>query len=678
MSNAPGSSPFSPPFDSPELDAWRALVQRDLRGADFEGRLVHQGVDGLRTQPLYTRASVGALDQRGAPGQAPWIRGRFPHGRWQAWQLVEHPDPAVAARIAADELEQGAHGLVLPVDASGMRRRGVGLQTAADLSRVLSGLPLVRTWVSLIPGADFLPVSAAYVLALRQAGVSDTDARGVLGADPVGHLASTGCLEGGGRALSWLADLAAWCGRQMPSLRAAVVDTRPWHEAGATDVDQLALALATGVTYLRAMESTGVALPMAFSQLSFRLCLGPELLQGVAQVRALRGLWSRVADACGLDGDPAGGAYVHVLPGHRAMTRRDPWVNLLRNTAVAFAGAVGGADAVTTYALDSELGLPDAHSRRVARNTQTILAAEAHLGRVADPAGGSFFLEARTTELMEAAWARFQELEAAGGVMPALINGTVRTWVDQAWTEQAARVATRQRPLTGVSEFPSLDEAPLPIYAPPIAGPPAVAAELELAHLPPGGQGWLLSGLIDVLAEDEHSLPLTVFTEALSVEPPLLTTEALPRRRLAEPFEELRDRSDTRLDQTGRRPQVHLAVLGDLPEHLDRRTFASNLLAAGGLRAVDGALAMDADSLARSFGASGCGVAVLCSSDQRYTDQAAACVAALAAAGARQIWLAGRPPADADALRQAGLTGCLYLGCDALAVLEQIWQEVAA
>jgi len=655
--------------DPSPLERWQARVKRDLRGADFSRALVHEAVDGLRTQPLYTRADREGLDLSGPAGAFPWTRGRA-EGGWQAWQSIAVPDPAQAAAQAVEELSHGAHGLHLVLDASGPGGRGLRLQGLAEVHALLAALPGPELILSLDPGPDFMALSSAFLLAAAQQGRS---LRGCLGADPVGLLASTGRLDGGSRALAWVGDLASACAEQAPQLRAACADGSPWHEAGAGDGLELGLVLATGITLVRALEAESLDLPRAFSQISFRLRLSSELLQGVAKVRALRAAWGRVAQACGLGGHPAGRAFVHVLPGERGLSRRDPWINLLRNTAVGFAGAVGGADAVTTLPLDHALGAPDALGRRIARNTQTILAHESHLGRVADPAGGSFFLERRTAELVEAAWARMQEIEARGGVLPALVDGTVAGWVAGERDRRAERVARRRQPLTGLSEYADLDELPLAARAVARFAPAAPAPTVELPTLPEPDGGTLSAALQAALAGPDARVPLAVLSEALAVEPPALQAVALPRQRLAAPYETLRDRSDAILAATGTRPSVYLACLGSLAEHQARLGFATHLLAAGGLRALSGAGSAGLSD-------SGCRVAVLCGTDAAYADQGAkggaACAAALLQAGATAVWLAGRPGAQEQALRAAGVGDWLYQGCDALAVLDAIWTQV--
>ena len=311
---------------------------------------------------------------------------------------------------------------------------------------------------------------------------------------------------------------------------------------------------------------------------------------------------------------------VHAVASPTMYTRRDPYVNLLRGTVAGFAAGVGGADAVTVAPFDAALGSSTPFSRRIARNTQSLLVMEAHLARVIDPAGGSWFVESLTDELARAAWAFFQELEAAGGVVAALDSGLVadRTAAVRAGREKEA--ATRRAPVTGVSEFPDLHEKPVPR-----SGPDLLAA-------PGPGSG----------------------------------RAGLPVYRPAAAYEAFRDRSDAHLAATGARPRAFLATLGPLATHAARAGFTRNLLHAGGIDTVDAGPTEAVDDVVAAFRDAGTPVAVLCSSDALYAERAAPVVAGLRAAGARHVLLAGKARVD-------GVDGHLAAGGDALAVLGGVY-----
>ena len=308
----------------------------------------------------------------------------------------------------------------------------------------------------------------------------------------------------------------------------------------------------------------------------------------------------------------------------RMMTRRDAYVNMLRTTIAVAAAGLSGADAVTVLPHTAPLGLPDAFARRIARNTQLVLLEESNLARVADPAAGSGALEAMTQELCTAAWAAFREIEQAGGVWAALESGLVQRHAATVRAERERAVARRTDILTGTNEFPDINET--------------VPAVLDVAPA--------------ALPKDEAAV----------------TAAALPRIRLAEPFEQLRDASDKILAATGARPKVFLATLGKPADFNARANFAKNFFEAGGIEAVGGRDGPSPPAVA--FKASGATLACLCGSDKTYDSEAEAAATALKAAGARHVYLAGRPGAKEENLRAAGVQTFIHDGCDVLATLQ--------
>ncbi|NUU20119.1 MAG: methylmalonyl-CoA mutase, partial [Streptomycetaceae bacterium] len=460
------------------------------------------------------------------------------------------------------------------------------------------------------PGPDFTPAADTLLNVFRDRGVAPNEVRGNLGADPVTTHARTGGAPGAGADLAAAADLAVRVHAEFPHLRAIAVDGQPYHEAGASEAQELGAATAAGVAYLRALTAAGLDTDTALGLLEFRFAATADQFLTIAKLRAARRVWARVAQASGA---ASGAQKQHAITSWSMATKRDPWVNMLRTTVAAFAAGVGGADAVTVRPFDAALGLPDAFARRIARNTQSLLLEESDLAQVIDPAGGSWYVEKLTDDLAHAAWAFFQEIERAGGITAALGSGLVADRVAAVRAARDKAVATRKDPITGVSEFPNLTEE-------------AVVREPAPAR-PQGG---------------------------------------LPRVRYAEAYEDLRDRSDDILLATGTRPTVFLATLGPIAQHTARAQFARNLFAAGGVDAVDAGATASADEVVAAYEAAGKPKAVvLASSDKIYADQAAPTAAALKAAGAEYVWLAGAAKKWAD----TGADGFLFAGCDALAVL---------
>jgi len=591
--------------------AWRSLVDAVLKGAPF-AKLESRTHGGLTIEPLYPRDAAAIV-----------ICGRAPGAPWTVLQRVDHPDPAAANAQALEDLQNGATGLVL-VFAGSVSANGFGLDPSAEtLKRALDGVQLdagIAIDLNLSPATRHAAREFASLAKSRSLDPAKVDLRASI--NPVGGFAASG--HG---AKSWK-DLANDFSAIVGALAGegfrgpfAVADGRIVHNAGGSEAQELAFALASAVAYLRALEANGMSLSAARDAIYFRLSADAEQFLTMAKFRAARRLWARIEQACGLAPKPA---LVTAETAWRTMSKRDPYVNMLRNTIAVAAAGLGGADAITVLPHTVPIGLPDAFARRIARNTQLVLIEESSLARVADPAAGSGALEAITEQMCHAAWSAFQEIEGAGGVWAALERGLVQEKIAAVRAEREKAISRRTDILTGTNDYPNLHETA-----------PAV---LDVAQVEP---------------PQESAATITAV--------------ALPRIRLAEPFEALRDASDQILARTGARPKVFLATLGKLADYGARENFARNFFEAGGIEAVGGECA--AADLAAAFKASGAAIACLCGSDRAYDSEGETAAAALKSAGARHIYLASRPGAREVALRAAGMQSFVYAGSDALATL---------
>ena len=599
-------------FPTATREQWRKLVDGVLKGAPFD-KLVSRTYDALPIEPLYPRAA-----------DARPVVGRAPGAPWAIMQRVDHPDPAAANALALDDLANGASGLTL-VFAGSVSANGYGLDASPEtLARVLDGMMLeagIAIDFNLSPATRDAVRHFAALVRRRKLALASVDMR--TGINPIGGFAASGTsarrwAELGPSFAAMVRELADQ-GFRGPF---AVADGRIIHNAGGSEAQELAFALASGLAYLRALEAAGLPLDAASRMIYFRLSADADQFLTMAKFRAVRRLWARVQDACGLTPQAA---HVAAETAWRMMTRRDPAVNMLRATIAVAAAALGGADSITVLPHTAALGLPDAFARRMARNTQLILREESNLAKVGDPVAGSGALEDLTGKLCAAAWSLFQEIETAGGAWDALERGLIQAKVAAVRDRRREAVAHRKDTLTGATDFPDLDETPPAVLAvPPVATPKDAAGAV--------------------------------------------TTEPLPRIRLAEPFERLRDAPDRMLAETGVRPKVFLANLGRLSDFTARASFAKNFFEAGGIAAVTNEGFASRDAMAAAFKASGAKLVCLCSSDEVYEKEAAA--AAKALTGAAHIYLAGRPRAQEAALKAAGVGTFIFAGCDVLATLE--------
>jgi methylmalonyl-CoA mutase len=604
----PGRLALESEADPHDADAWEraaaAVLRKARRLTDEDpdaaawGKLTQQSLAGVAVLPLYSAAHVDGLPDPGVPGAPPYTRGRVSRTPEQGWDIrigAGGADPRVVAETLRTELENGATSVWLRV--------GPGV-TTADLAARLDGVAVGRVPVVLDAPEDPLGAASAFASWLASAGVAASEGTN-LGVDPLGAL-----VRRGGSADGWSGEdvvAAAVLARSVGTL-GLVVDATAVHDLGASETQELSFGLAAGATYLRLLTDAGLSVEEALGALEFRYAATDDQFLTIAKLRAARRLWDRVGELSGASAD-ARGQRQHAVTSRPMMSKYDPWVNILRSTVAAFAAGVGGADAVTVVPFDSPLGEPDALGRRIARNTSSLLLEESHVGLVDDPAGGSYAVERLTDDLAREAWDAFGRLEAGGGLLAALVDGSLLRDVDEVVARRDAQVARRQRPLTGLTEFPNLGET-LP-ERPPAAGGGAV-------------------------------------------------------RRYGAAFEALRDLPTP--------PPVFLATMGSVAAHTARAMFATNLLAAGGVPVVVAGATRSAEDVVAAY--AGQPVVCLAGSDKAYGGWGADLVAALRAAGARHVILAGTP-GDATVPPDLLDDSCA-LGVDALAFLTRTRTHVEA
>ena len=600
---------------------WQALVKEALKGAPVSS-LSSVSYDGIVIEPLYARAKDATV-----------IPGRKAGQAWAVMQRIDLPEADAANAQILDDMNHAASGAVLVFEGA-VGDYGYALPaTEAAIETALKGVHL--DWGVPIE-LDFGPPSrqAAGIVAnyAKTKGLPPSAVNIRFGFDPLGAMATRGVVPKPWTELApAVTALIAGFIEQGFNGPFFVADGRPVHAVGGSEAQELAFALANAVAYFRALEAEGMSLDQARRLIFFRLAADQDQFLTIAKFRAIRKLWARVEQASGLE--PLC-ACVTAETAWRMMTKRDPHGNIVRGTIAALAAAVGGADAVTVLPFSAALGIPDAFARRVARNTQTILVEESNLHRVADAAAGSGAIEYLTGQLCEKAWSLFQEIERAGGSAKALESGLIQKAVAKIRTQREANVASRKEALVGTSDFPDLAEEPVAV--------------------------------------------LGAFRAAPSEATPGQPIEKLPRFRLAESFERLRDLSDAWLARTGQRPKVLLACLGRASDFTARASFAKSLFEAGGIEAVAAQGIKSAEDLGKTFAKSGAKLACLCSSDKVYASEAVGAAKALTASGASHIYLAGKPGDHAKAWEEAGIGTFLYQGCDTLGLLQDAYERLGA
>lgn len=697
-------------FPSVDYATWKKAAEADLKGVPFDKKLIGQTYEGIDLLPIYTEETAPtAGDPSGLPGFPPFLRGTQALGQarhgWDIRQQHLYPDPAEVNAHIRDDLEHGVTSIQLRFDAASSfgldaddpgaadwcGRDGVMLYCTGDLEQALAGVPLDAPVLFLDTGGAFLPAAALVVATAGRRGVTPGQLGGGFNADPLGALLRDGRLSTSiDTALAQLADLAAWTARHAPNMRSVEIGTSPYHHAGATTTQDLALLMATGLEYLRALVRAGLDVSSAARQIVFSDSLGCHFFRAIAKVRAARWLWARIVSLCG-GGAAAQRMYLRVRTSRRVLTVRDPWVNILRNTACAFAGVMGGADAITTMPFDAAITWSDAFGRHNARNVQLVLQDEAHLHRVVDAAGGSWFLERLTHQLAERAWMLLQEIEARGGMVAAVQTGWVKESIEAMAEVREKNIATRREPITGISEHPDIAEAKLS-HPPPDLASLAVAARTRLAAWRRGhpcaealdqlvtrarcstrSPGELTAAAVTAAEAGATIGQLAAALAAGSGEPAQIAPLAVHPYDQA--FEALRDACDAYLAKQGRRPLVFLAGIGAARDQMARATYAKNFFEAGGFATDRREGPADVDTAVSAFKESGARIAVICSTDALYETIVEQAAPQLKAAGARTVILAGHPGANESRYRTAGVNRFIFIRCDVIDTLRSLLQE---
>jgi methylmalonyl-CoA mutase len=632
-------------FPDASFAAWEALARDTLSRAKNS-----RTPDGVPSRALATPADWNA--DTGLPGAPPFTRGAAMAAEARAISIrsrITRPDPESANREIKGALAGGATSVLVVLDEAARSgdvtrssgQGGVVLRTAGDVDALLHGLDVAALEIGFEAGASAVVLARLMGDVQAQSRPDLSGIRANLGHDCFGALARFGHHPGAlDKALGEPAELAAQVRLSAPGLRVACIDATPYHGAGATPAQEIAIALAAGLAYLRAFDAAGLSLIEAAQHIGFRLVTDTDFFASIAKLRAFRRSWARVLEASG-DANAALGLHLSAVTSPRMMAAQGPHTNLLRTTIAAAAAILGDADALTVLPFTERLG-PCALARRLARNIGLILVEEADLARVIDPAGGAFAPEIMAEELAAAAWSAFQEIEREGGLGLSLMSGALQTRIAAAWDERRARIARRALPLIGVSEFAELAPSRL---------------DLESALAPRSAPPAATSPFAQLIAGSVVSAP------------------ALVQHFDDEEFEQLRHAADAFTRRTGAASRIFIALVGTPADWGARGALARGAFAAGGIAAIEGPGAKDAGETAAAFLDSGARIAIIASSDALYAEHGPAFARAIKQAGARTLYVAGRPGSLEAAFRDAGVDEFLAFGQDLVRFLARA-QEV--
>ena len=455
----------------PERSDWQAAAAKEVRGKDLTWRTP----EGIDVQPVYTAADAEGLDP-GLPGFAPYTRGPYASmytGRpWTIRQYAGFSTAEDSNAFYRRNLAAGQKGLSVAFDLATHRgydsdhprvvgdvgKAGVAIDSVEDMKILFDGIPLGEMSVSMTMNGAVLPVMAFYIVAAEEQGVPHAQLTGTIQNDILKEFAVRNTyIYPPAPSMRIVADIIDFCAHEMPRFNSISISGYHMHEAGATAVQELAFTLADGMEYVRAALAKGLDVDHFAPRLSFFFGIGMNFFMEVAKLRAARLLWHRIMENFGAQNAKSKMLRTHCQTSGVSLTEQDPYNNIIRTTVEAMAAVLGGTQSLHTNSFDEAVALPTDFSARIARNTQLILAEESGIPNVADPLGGSYYVEALTAELADKAWALIEEVEGLGGMTGAVAEGMPKRRIEEAAAARAARVDRGETAIVGVNRY-RLDE----------------------------------------------------------------------------------------------------------------------------------------------------------------------------------------------------------------------------
>ena len=614
-------------FPPVTTEQWEEAIVKDLKGADYEKKLVWRTAEGFHVRPYYRAENLDGIEYLGSRcGEFPYVRGTKKNNDWRIFQTVEVTCPREAGALATELLTKG-------VEAIGFVVRDENF-SAADLDALLSGISLKNTEVT-FSGCAAKKAAELFIDKMDKAGVDPKDVRANFVIDPiVGKLTlkgTSGCEEGACKCFENLAALIAK-GARYERVRFVGVTGEVFHNSGSTIVQELAFTLAAGHEYVVKLMEQGLSADAAALSLRFSMAVSSNYFMEIAKFRAARMLWANImaqykpACECALK------MKAHAVTSQWNMTVYDPYVNMLRGTTEAMSAAIAGVHSVEVLPFDAAYEKPTDFSSRIARNVQLLLKEESHFNQVCDAAGGSYYIENLTASIAEQAWTLFKQVEDAGGYIAAFRAGFIQQQVGASAAKKNLGVATRREILLGTNQFPNFNET-------------ADAAISEAVVT-----GEKACGCACPQPADEGVEPLRPYRGAMA-------------------FEQMR----LSVDRSGKAPKAFMLTCGALAFARARAQFSCNFFACAGIRVQDNTYFHSVEEGAKAALESGAEIVVICASDDDYATLAPEAFRLL---GDKAIFVVAGAPACKEELEAQGIKNFISVRDNVLETLKYYLKEL--
>ncbi len=596
-------------FPGISYDEWRAKVEADLKGADFNKKLVWRTNEGFNVEPIYRAEDTADLKTTDTlPGEYPFVRGTRTDNNWLTRQEIIGATPEEANAVALDVLGKGVTSL-------GFKVKDPSRETLDTLLKGIAADSVELNFTCCPRKA--LELAKVLTEYLRDNGAL-ASFRGSIDYNPLRRPLRHGAPVDIAAIVAETKELLETV-KDVPGLRVLAVDSVMLADSGSYIYQELGYAVSWGAAWLTALTDAGVAVDTIANRIKFNMGVSSNFFMEIAKFRAARMLWAQVVKQYNPAGDDACKMMAHASTSKFNQTIYDAHVNLLRSQTETFSAAVAGVDSITTVPFDTPYKTPDAFSERIARNQQYLLKEESHLDKVLDPAGGSYYVETLTVALAREAWKLFLEVEDKGGFFAAVNDGLIQQAVSEASAKRHTDVARRKEILLGTNQYPNINE--------------------------------MAAGKI----ENTQTCGCGCSTEGDSA-------KSLPSTRAASDFEALRLATEA----SPVRPKVFMLTIGNLAMRLARAQFSSNFFGCAGYEIIDNLgfnTVQEGIDAALSQGAN---VVVLCSSDDEYATYAPEAFDYLT--GRAEFVVAGAP-ACMDELKAKGINDYVHVRCNVLDTL---------
>ncbi|MHC1708476.1 MAG: methylmalonyl-CoA mutase family protein [Bacteroidales bacterium] len=604
-------------------DEWHQVIINDLKGADFDKKLIWKTYEGLSVLPYYRQEDLKELPHlHSFPGEPPYVRGNNPiSNQWIIRQDIRHSDPVKANFFAAKAAASGVNALGF--DAS-------LISTEEDLGNLLQGINLYNVQVHFYKAISYSDLLETFLHYLEHTNIDKARVNGSFGYNPLNNLIVSATFEKPwAESIAEIGEFLSKVNRELPGFKAITINADLFHNAGSSLVQELGYGLSVAQEYLAGLTDAGIAVDEIVPALMFTFAVGSDYFLEIAKIRAARYLWTKIVEQYHPSDSNSLKMYVHSSTSIWNKTLFDPYVNLLRTTTEAMSAAIAGSEMISVEPFDYTFKEADEFSLRIARNQQIILQHESYLGKIVDPAAGSYYIEKLTDEIARLSWDIFKNTEAAGGFISCFKENIIQQDIERISTQKKVDITTRKTTVLGLNQYPNLQEQ-----------------MLEKAEFLPGGTS-------EIQQEIQRIRP----------------------SRGAEALEIIRLATEEHGKKTGLQPQVFLFSMGNLAMRKARATFSSNFFGCAGYGIIDNS---GFSSVAE--GVEAClkvkpDITVICSSDEEYPDLVPLICQQLKNGGYQgTLVLAGYPKDILDQMKSAGISEFIHVRTNLLDALQHFHQ----